>query len=95
MNIYLKTKYIDSNVDIIKKTYVNDNICLVAESNGERIATLTANTDLILDKNHCCIKDYSENEGVLDALINLNLVKNTGRIIHSGYVDLPIVEILF
>lgn len=40
------------------------------------------------------VKDYSENEGMLEALVEARIVRDTGRVVPSGYVHLHIVEVL-
>lgn len=39
------------------------------------------------------IKDYSENEGMLEALIYHGYIKPPHRYIRSGYVDIPICKL--
>lgn len=40
------------------------------------------------------IKNYSENEGVLSALIEAGIVEDTGRRVTTGYVQVPVCKIL-
>jgi len=40
------------------------------------------------------IKDYAENEGMLDCLIEAGVVKDTGLRVEQGWVTIPIVEVL-
>jgi hypothetical protein len=47
-----------------------------------------------LAKDETCIKDYSENEGILDALIEAGIVEKTGSVAYSGYICATIVRIL-
>jgi hypothetical protein len=46
--------------------------------------------DVLLADNEVLIKDYSENEGVLDFLIRYNIVTPTPNGIHSGFVWIPV-----
>jgi hypothetical protein len=46
--------------------------------------------EVLLADNEVLIKDYSENEGVLDFLIKYNIVTPTPNGIHSGFVWLPV-----
>lgn len=81
------------NCEVVKAKYGNGRtaIRLVDADNGEPIATATVNIpEIPLPKNEVIIKDYSENEGILDALINAGIVELTGRRIKGGYVDMPI-----
>ena len=61
-------------------------ICLDGEDEGEPYATATINIPRIkLEKNEIIIKNYSENEGILDALVEANIVEDTGGKINVGY----------
>ena len=40
------------------------------------------------------IKDYSENEGILDILVQAKIIELTGKSVNSGYCTLPIVRIV-
>jgi len=54
-------------------------------------ATATVNVpDVLLADNEVLVKDYSENEGVLDFLIKYNIVTPTPNGVHSGFVWLPV-----
>jgi len=44
--------------------------------------------------NHVLIKDYSENEGMLNALLEGGVIKRTGTYYNSGFVSIPEVEII-
>lgn len=59
----------------------NDRVCIRLRcENGEPMATATVNVpDADLDKDEILIKDYSENEGILEALTSVGVVLFTGR----------------
>lgn len=40
------------------------------------------------------LKNYSENEGLLDILSSAGIIRPTGRVLTQGYVKLPIVEVV-
>lgn len=68
---------------------------LFNSEDGERIATLSVNLQQPLPSpNHTFIKDYSENEGVLAQLVAQNIVRDTGQRAASGFVTVPLVEIV-
>jgi len=46
------------------------------------------------DFDEVLIKDYSENEGMLDALVKAGIVKDTGKRAFSGYVTIPVCKLL-
>ena len=49
---------------------------------------------LALAKDEVIIKNYSENEGVLEALIHAGIVSDTGETVKMGFVECPIVKLL-
>lgn len=44
------------------------------------------------EKRETAIKDYSENRGVLQSLLNAGIVALTGKSTNSGFVEIPIVR---
>ena len=46
-----------------------------------------------LDENEVAIKNYSENEGILDVLVDEGIVKPPHRHVKSGFVLIPICEL--
>ena len=67
-------------------------LVLVDIQDGQQYAIASIWTEG-LEKDEIAIKNYSENEGVLDALIDANIVDKPHRYINSGYVNLPIVRL--
>jgi hypothetical protein len=58
---------------------------------GYPYATATVNIDhVLLADNEVLIKDYSENEGMLDFLIRNNIVTPTPNGVQSGFVWIPV-----
>jgi hypothetical protein len=47
-----------------------------------------------LPQNHVGIKDYSENEGMLSALVEAGIVRDTKFHVQSGLTRVSIVEVL-
>jgi len=71
-------------------------ISLMDIDDGCPVARATSNIPHAeLEENETLIKDYSENEGMLNSLIETGLVKYTGKNIKSGWIELPVVTILF
>jgi hypothetical protein len=64
---------------------LNGEIAIIASSNLPHIP---------LGPKEAFIKDYSENEGILSALVKAGIVERTGRKADSGFVSLPVVRIL-
>lgn len=67
---------------------------LIDTEDGQPIATATVNIpDYPLLDNEMFIKDYSENEGMLEALVKAEIVVDTGKRITQGFVTIPIVTL--
>ena len=66
-------------------------INLIDDSDNEPYCTATTNLpDVLLLDNEVFIKDYSENEGVLDFLTTNNIVIATDKWATSGFVDVQV-----
>ena len=73
-------------------------IYLVDTADGEPVATATVNVEGVsenLPPSEVLIKDYSENEGMLGALIRAGLIEDTGRRVPTGYVTVPVAHLLY
>jgi len=67
---------------------------LVDAEDGSPIAKATVNLpDTPLGKNQVFIKNYAENEGMLEALVAAGVVKPTGESVRSGFVEVPVCEL--
>ena len=59
------------------------------------IAIATVNLPNIdLQKDEVAIKNYSENEGILDILINAEIISKPLYSVKSGFIDIPICKLL-
>ncbi len=99
----MKVKFLKWNCEVVCDKYHNGRtaIQLVASENdedvceGEPIATATVNIpSASLASDEVLIKNYSENEGLLEILTKANIVKPTGRFIDSGFVSIPVCQLL-
>lgn len=71
------------------------NISIVLfDANGIQYAKASANPEYLLDEGYCAVKDYSENSGILAALVEAKIVEDTGATIPSGFVDLILCRLL-
>lgn len=81
---------------VSKDAYSNGGrIALLLEDaeDGSRIATATLNIpDVPLADNEVLIKDYSENAGMLVALIEAGIVIPTGKYVETGFVTVPVCQ---
>ena len=46
------------------------------------------------EEDETAIKNYSENQGVLDVLLDAGIVELTGKTIENGYASFPVVRVL-
>jgi hypothetical protein len=79
------------------KQYSNQRIAieLIEIGTNEPIAIATVNMPNVpLEDNQVCIKDYSENEGILQVLIDAGIVSHPVGRVASGFVSIPICELL-
>jgi hypothetical protein len=47
-----------------------------------------------LESNEVAIKNYSENQGVLEVLIAANIISEPVRFIASGFIEAPICKLI-
>jgi hypothetical protein len=94
MNI--TTRYInESNVTLSWAKYGNGNPALeIKSAYGETLVRASVNPPEILPEGYICIKDWSENEGILDVLLDEGIISHPVRWIPSGYVNIPVCKIL-
>jgi len=80
------------------KKYKNNNrtaMTLVDAITFEPIAVATINVpEVPLKEDEVVIKDYSENEGMLETLVNANVVKRLGKRVKVGHVKCEICKLL-
>jgi hypothetical protein len=69
-------------------------IQLYDSKDGTPYATATTSIQEDLESGEVAIKDWSENEGILDFLVQNKIVKEPHRFVESGYVKIPICELI-
>jgi hypothetical protein len=69
-------------------------IQLYDSKDGTPYATATTNIQEELEQGEVAIKDWSENQGILDFLVQNRIVKEPHRFVESGYVKIPICELI-
>ena len=68
---------------------------LIDQEDGGPVAIATTNLpEEELGENELFIKNYSENEGMLDCLVDAGYVEATERTVRSGFVTIPVVKLL-
>lgn len=84
----MKVKFLNYNCVVLFERYSNNKrVCLklIDEDDGMEVVTATTNLpDIQLDENEVIIKNYSENEGVLQALIKAGVVYSPERFVDAG-----------
>ena len=80
--------------DVMIQKYGTGNpaVRLLDAEDGMPVATATTNIDG-LDSDEVAIKDYSENEGVYDALLNAGVITPKHRELSTGYVTVPVCKL--
>ena len=92
-----KTPYAEYDVVVIFERYQNNRIAieLVDKNDGEPICMATVNIpEAPLADNEIIIKNYSENEGVLEFLQKNSYVGKTLRMVQAGYAKANVVNLL-
>lgn len=94
MKVFTLTAHGQSHQVTVKlEKYTNDRIAIQINSYEDKspYAVATVNLpDVLLADNEVLIKDYSENEGMLDFLTKHNIVTPTQNGVQSGFVWLPV-----
>jgi len=90
-------KFKDYTCKAIITNYADGNTAILLEdaATGEPIATASVNIpEANVADGYVIVKDYSENEGMLDALVEANIVTFTGSYISSGFIEAPLCELV-
>jgi len=61
---------------------------------GEPVMTATVCVDYPFEKGETAVKNCSENEGILDVLVDAKIVEITGKVAQSGNCAVPVVKLL-
>lgn len=81
------------NVNMLKYGNGRPAIELVTQD-GEPFCVATVNIPCVaLEKDEVIIKNYSENVGVLPALIEAGVIENTGKTAQTGFVTCAICKL--
>lgn len=67
---------------------------LVDMEDGCPFMTASVSIGVELEVNEVAIKNYSENEGILDILIKNDIVSKPHKYVKSGFVEIPICKIV-
>jgi hypothetical protein len=96
MKITHKTPYGEYKLSMSISKYTNGQtaIKLFDMADGMPFATATVAIDDQLLEGEVAIKDYSENEGILDSLIEAGVIDHPHALYQSGWVKIPICKLL-
>jgi hypothetical protein len=96
MKITHKSPYGEYQLSLSFAKYANGQtaIKLFDMSDGLPFAVATVSVDDQLLEDEVAIKDYSENEGILDSLIEAGVIDNPHEFIQSGWVKIPVCKLL-
>ena len=90
-----KMSYKQYKAVVIRSKYVNnDNLALmlIDEKDGSLITKITVNTEEKLPEGFGYVKNYSENEGIMEVLQEEGLIKKVLSYKQMGWVTVPLVE---
>jgi len=100
----LKSKYIDRDAQLLCSNYMDNNslaVQIVAPrahetDRSEIIATISVNVNEsnTLSHNSFFAKNYSENEGILECLEQLNLIRCINDGVKVGFTRAPLFELV-
>jgi hypothetical protein len=79
---------------IQRKRYHSGNVCLNLIDAKDHFPYMCATVNVEgLSEDEVAIKNYSENEGILDTLVTEGVIKPPHRHIKSGFVIIPICKL--
>lgn len=91
--MFVKFKKWNCEISFAHYRNFNTAIELIQVENGDPIAKATVNPGFDLPGDEVAIKSYSENKGMLEALIEAGVVNRPHRVVESGYVLIPICKL--
>lgn len=99
MSVQFAWPHTNTIVELYQSKYSDpNNIALVAYTNDngfkEEFGIVSVNPSEVLKNGHVAIKNWSENEGILNVLIREGVVSTPSHFIRSGFVDIPVCELL-
>ena len=93
-----KVKFMQWNCTVEKAKYQGNDrtaLRLIDEEDGCDVLMATVNIPhATLDQDEVLIKNWSENEGVLSALVASGVVKDTGKTVRTGFVFANVCKLL-
>jgi hypothetical protein len=94
----MQVKFRHWTCDVALARYANNGraaIKLNDAKTGDLVAVATVNLDQFpLAPDEVFIKDWSENEGIKDALVKAGIVASTGERVPTGFVEADVCKLL-
>lgn len=91
-------KFVDLKLSSIQFKYAkynNGRVAIMATDEGHPLCKCTINIpDIFVADNEVIIKDYSENEGILQDMIDLGIITAPRRMMNTGYGCTAICKLL-
>lgn len=88
MQMHVKTKYVDDDVELVFGKYSNGSTAIQGISlYGEPQFKATVALEEVPKEGRVFLKGWSENEGIPEALQKAGVVEFTGRKIPTGYCE--------
>lgn len=94
-NSNVKVKFKEHTCEAVFGKYANGRVSITLVDSGETIAIATVNlVDSCIESDEVIIKDWSENKGMLDALIKAGIVAEPDKYEQTGHVIAFICKLL-
>lgn len=97
MNMHKTCQLHRVELEVKKMEYANGRIALqlfeVGDFEPYMVATVNL-PELPLEEGEVFIKDYSENEGIFEALLRAGIIEFAGKMADNGYVKVPVCRVL-
>ena len=93
----MKVTFNDTEIELEFANYQNNNNVYIGANEvetGEPFMDVSVNTNVKLADDEVGIKNYSENEGILDVLVAAEIVSNPIRTIPSGHINVQVCKLL-
>ena len=88
-------KFLGEELTPVMNRYVNgQNAIQLVDSDGMPFMTASVAFDVNIADDEVLIKNYSENEGILEALIDANIIEKPYAAIETGFVKLHIAALV-
>jgi hypothetical protein len=83
------------NCTIKVHKYLNDRPALIIYYDDKVLLKASINMpEITIPEDYICIKNWAENEGILEALIENNIIEPTKYVIPSGHIMVPVCKLL-